>query len=109
MKKCTQKIYKGLLKTHVASKQEDYKKCLDPKCMAPQHTIKSSTLLLELETWVVHIHKIIVGPHHRPIDNAINHFCSCDKEFATFEPCWIHVKLKINGVGQLLGYTFPHK
>jgi hypothetical protein len=62
MKKCTQKLYKGLLRTHVALEQEDYKKCLDPKCIAPQHIIKSSALLFELEAWVVHIHKITIEP-----------------------------------------------
>jgi hypothetical protein len=65
MKKCTQRIYKGLFITHVASEQQDCKKCLDPKCIAPQHIIKSYALFLELETWVVHVHKITIEPHHR--------------------------------------------
>jgi hypothetical protein len=43
-------------------------------------------MFLKLETWVVRVHKITVEPHHILIDNVVNHFCSCDKEFATFEP-----------------------
>jgi hypothetical protein len=50
------------------------KNCLDPKRIAPQRTIESSTLFLELETWVVRVHKITVEPHHIPIDNVIKHY-----------------------------------
>ncbi len=74
---------------------------MDPKCIAPQGIIKSSTLFFELETWVLCVHKITIEPHHRLIDNVVNHFYSHDKEFATFEPCWIHVKLKIDSVDKL--------
>jgi hypothetical protein len=62
------------------------KNCLDPKCIAPQCTIESFALFLKLETWVMCIHKIMVEPHHIPINNIVNHFRSHDKEFATFEP-----------------------
>ncbi len=48
--------------------------------------IKSSALFLEFKTWVVHVHKITVEPHGILIKNVINHFHSCDKEVATFEP-----------------------
>jgi len=48
--------------------------------------IKSLALFLELETWVVRVHKIMVESHHISIDNVVNHFHSCDKKFATFEP-----------------------